>query len=296
MAHDDIVISSMDEFEAVYASAMLGLTRRPDESDKALRERVMVELDRLQAQATRSADAIGDWIHSQPVFARGGRVFIDGEDVGAISDIRLVRPELRTIDVSFTVDDPLDTPNKGATMQNPYDRRGENRRGRTTGDVRRDAARMGLATDSEIPPRTDPRPLDLLDYAPDRPGGAPTPIGPGLRLADLEPLLLQHYERGRRDERANNSEAHDAAIRDEARRAWDDGAAAGMDEGERRLLARISEQFDAPVNEAVRDIEKTLERPKATRDELRADLDRARALLAKLVARHHEGFPQEIPF
>lgn len=162
-----------------------------------------------------------------------------------------------------------------AMTTNPYDRRDENRR--------RDRG----ASD--------------IGYMPMTSGFRET--HPGLELADLQAMAFSARARGEQAASDRLTAAHEEAMLNRSRAAWQEGYELGAGDGARDMLARI----DNAVGERVREQHARLEviiatldegakgAPKVSEEDLRLAVLQARTLLGQLIDAHHNGFV-ELPF
>lgn len=173
---------------------------------------------------------------------------------------------------------------------NPHDRRDRPRRGRL------------LGTPGEYSEEVDIGPAMPYELLTDG-----RQAYPGFGLARLEELLRDEYARGFNCGEGTMERRLEEEILPKARReAWDEGAREGHRGGraemERELLERIAEKHEKPVRAAIEHIDSALaasSKPLGMMmayGDLCAAAEEARALLARLLHDHHQGFPGEMPF
>lgn len=119
---------------------------------------------------------------------------------------------------------------------------------------------------------------------------------PGFGLARLEEVMRDEYARGYNCGEGTMERRMDEEILPGVRRrTWDEGRAAGLEDGREKLLGDIAERWERRIEEARSDIANTL----ATQDLKQADLMTMLASVHKLLGGlqhdHHEGF-QDAPF
>jgi hypothetical protein len=114
---------------------------------------------------------------------------------------------------------------------------------------------------------------------------------PGFTLAKLEELLRDEYARGYNCGEGTMERRVEGEILPRVKRqVWDEGRAAGLDEGESEVLGRIEELYGEKAHELLADARDAQTNPDATAEVLRSLLSRTVKLLAQLVEAHHGGF------
>lgn len=117
----------------------------------------------------------------------------------------------------------------------------------------------------------------------------------GVEFADLEAMVRSAVSRGAMHERQAGEQERRVAVEAVARKAWDEGHAAGMSGGHSLALERASEMFEVRVKEAATVATEVLEDRRATKAMLVDLLSANVALFNELVVGHHNGFV-EVPF
>jgi hypothetical protein len=120
---------------------------------------------------------------------------------------------------------------------------------------------------------------------------------PGFTLAKLEELLRDEFARGfNAGEGTMERRVEEEILPRVKRQVWDEGHAAGMDDGETEVLARIDELYGTKVHELLADAQDAHTNPDVTVEVLRPLLSRTAKLLAQLVEAHHGAFAHPVPF
>lgn len=120
---------------------------------------------------------------------------------------------------------------------------------------------------------------------------------PGFTLGKLEEVLRDEFARGfNAGEGTMERKLEEEILPRAQRRVWDEGHAAGMDDGEAATLTRVEELFGVVVRELLADFEPVLADEGAHVENFRPLAYRAHRLLAQLVEAHHGGFAHPVPF
>jgi hypothetical protein len=120
---------------------------------------------------------------------------------------------------------------------------------------------------------------------------------PGFTLGKLEELLRDEFARGwNAGEGTMERRVEEEILPRVKRQVWDEGRAAGMDDGEAEVLERIDELYGTQVRELLADVKDARENADVAVEVLRPLLSRTAKLLAQLVEAHHGGFARDLPF
>lgn len=119
---------------------------------------------------------------------------------------------------------------------------------------------------------------------------------PGFTLGRLEELLRDEFARGWNAGEGTLEHKLEEQYLPRARRlAWDEGHAAGHNDGWAELVAHLANQYETLAAELSADAKDVLANGDATVEHLRPVLARAQRLLDDLIKAQHEGF-REVPF
>jgi hypothetical protein len=119
---------------------------------------------------------------------------------------------------------------------------------------------------------------------------------PGFTLGKLEELLRDEFARGfNAGEGTLERRVEEEILPRVKRQVWDEGRAAGMDDGEAAVLKRIADEFEKVTVELAADIAEA-RAGEPTIEILVPLVSRAHKLLVRLVEAHHGGFARDLPF